>query len=123
MSDGLRLLTAEEVARLDVATRYGLRCAACGGETGRGDALWIERFWVGTKLFHDPKTARSRIYRGGAVCTDCAPPELAVAMAEQEPTVCAGCGRAMYYRAPRDGHSRLTCSIRCREKAAYERRA
>jgi hypothetical protein len=117
MSDHLRRLTAEQRDRVYAARKSGGLCAACDRTLSGDEPVYIERFWVSTKLFRDPSAAGSRVFAEGPVGVECVSPEFLEETKTAEPERCDGCGRGVYYRTRRPRRRWVACSQVCRSRS------
>jgi hypothetical protein len=123
-NDPRRLATEEQRERFHLARKRGGMCAACGRSLGPDETVYMEPFKIG------PTAGARASMAHGAVGAECAAPEFIRAVEGQEPERCAGCGRGLYYRAPRRGRQQTLCSRNCayharvaRQRTVAERRA
>ncbi len=123
MSGDERRLTAEERDRVDRAKKRGGLCAGCGRALVAAEPVYIERFWIGTKLFRDPGARGARVYVAAPVGVECASAEFLREAESAQPEPCAGCGRGVYYRVPNPRRRRAACCQRCRARAGRAERA
>ncbi len=113
--DVQRALTEEERARIHAARRNGDTCAGCGRAFLEGEVIWIERLAIHAGYGEGT-------YWRAPVGAECVSSETIRATCNTEPEDCAGCGRAIYYRATGPGRRRLAlCSKRCATRHAQGR--
>jgi hypothetical protein len=113
VSDETRRLTTAERERVYTAKEQGGLCAACGRGLSSDDSVYIARFWVGMKLFGDPEKLGSRVFAEAPVGVECVSPVFRGETERRDPDLCVGCGRRVYYQAPRASRHRALCSTRC----------
>jgi hypothetical protein len=116
-----RIETKEDRDRLHAARHDAGMCAACGRPLDPGEVVYHERFRLVPLLLETGKVLVAASVVRGPVGRECASPELLARTAGTEPERCVGCGRGVYYGAPRPGRRRALCSERCRWRATATR--
>ena len=110
--DARRVLTEEEKAVAQAARARGGMCALCGRALGADEPVWIERV--------DAYGGGGAYWRG-PVGRECASPAFVSETEGTMPVPCAGCGRGVYARYAHPRSRAVTCSRRCRSRAAHRR--
>ena len=110
--DAPRVLTEEERARAQAARARGGMCALCGRALAPDEPVWIER--VGA---YGDGGAYWRVPVG----RECASPAFVSETEGTTPAPCDDCGRGVYARYAHPQSRAVTCSRRCRSRAAHRR--
>ncbi len=111
--DARRVLTEEELGRVQAAKRDAGMCAGCGRALVGGETVWMER--LATRLIGWRR--RSPILNQAPVGAECASAMFLAATEGVEPERCVTCGRGVYYQTvPGRRRQRATCSRMCERR-------